>query len=125
VTDAEVVVLPPYFTHIGIESQGEGDGLLSFREEIANSGGFIHGGALEALLNFTMLRTLHAIRPGLRCALVTITVNYLAPTKGPVLGTATVDRAGRNVVFMTARATTADKTVATGTAVFQLSERRS
>jgi uncharacterized protein (TIGR00369 family) len=116
-----VPALPPYFIHVGIAAAGgNGDATLTFRDEITNSAGFVHGGAISALLNFAMLQALHAARPGMRCALVTITVSYLAPAKGAVTGSATVERAGRNIAYLSAKATAASGLVATATAVFQL-----
>jgi uncharacterized protein (TIGR00369 family) len=113
--------LPPYFVHVGVEAAGgHGDATLTFREEITNSAGFVHGGALSALLNFTMLQTLRAARPGVHFALMTITASYLAPAKGTVTGSATVERAGRNIAYLSARATAASGLVATATAVFQI-----
>ena len=106
----ELLASIPYAQLLGIELAGVEHGaatlLLHVRDELMRMEGIMHGGALASLIDtasaFAVLTTLE---PEQRTVTVDLTVHYLRPvTEGEIRARATVLRAGRRLVIVSAEA---------------------
>ncbi|MDO9060701.1 MAG: PaaI family thioesterase [Bradyrhizobium sp.] len=95
------------------------------KAEFCNPAGFIQGGMLSAMLDDTMGPAVFVMTEGrLYTATITMTVNFLAPSKpGPIFGEADVTQLGKTVAFVAARLMAADGSLlATATSSARLVE---
>jgi uncharacterized protein (TIGR00369 family) len=117
--------LPPFYTHLGLCPGGDGDPGVTVgrREEILNSHGALHGGAVMGLLDAALSRAirLHLNRP-VSMATIDMSVHFVAPATGAsVRAEGTVIRAGSSVAYAQATARTEDGTpVAVATGAFRI-----
>jgi uncharacterized protein (TIGR00369 family) len=80
---------------------------LSFRPELQQAGGLVHGGAIASLLDSAGVM---AIKAGVESEIkgiptITMTVNYLAPAREiDVLAEAWIIRRGRSIIFAEVKA---------------------
>jgi len=95
------------------------------KPDFCNPAGFVQGGILSAMLDDTMGPAVFTMTDGkLYTATITMTVNFLAPTRpGPITGEAKVTQLGKTVAFVEGRLTAADGTLlATATTCARLVE---
>ena len=107
---------PPFYQHLGLELESLADGKsairLPFRKEYGNTRGEVHGGAIATLVDAAMSQAVRStVEQGARVATISMTINYLAPGVGDLLGRGTVIRAGRNLSFVEAEVTDAGGSV--------------
>ena len=93
---------------------------LRARTEHLNTGGFVHGGILAALLDVVCARNCRALTQHPTLVTVSLTVDYMAAARdGEWLeASATVTRAGRRLAFADGRVDAEGKPVAKASAVF-------
>lgn len=102
----------PFHALIGLRAETVEGGrqrmVLPANPQLANSRGDVHGGAIATLLDATLGATVHSALPeGHSCATVTLTVTYLLPARGTLVGEGRVLRAGRTLVNVEGRVTDA------------------
>jgi uncharacterized protein (TIGR00369 family) len=107
---------PPFYRHLGLELDALADGKsairLPFRQEYGNTRGEVHGGAIATLVDAAMSQAVRStVEQGARVATISMTINYLAPGVGDLLGRGTVIRSGRSLSFVEAEVTDAGGTV--------------
>lgn len=101
----QFVPASPFVGHCGIELRELGDGhavlAMPFREELVTIGQVVHGGALAALVDTTVMATAWAgadAPESLRGATVDLSMAYLAPASAEdVVATGRVLRRGRRL----------------------------
>ena len=116
---------PPFYRHLGLELEALADGKsairLPFRKEYGNTRGEVHGGAIATLVDAAMSQAVRStVELDARVATISMTINYLAPGVGDLLGRGTVIRAGRSLMFVEAEVTDSNgHTVCTASATFR------
>jgi uncharacterized protein (TIGR00369 family) len=116
---------PPFYRHLGLELDALADGKsairLPFRKEYGNSRGEVHGGAIATLVDAAMSQAVRStVDLDARVATISMTINYLAPGVGDLLGRGTVTRGGRSLSFVEAEVTdAAGNVVCRATATFR------
>ena len=116
---------PPFYRHLGLELEALADGKsairLPFRKEYGNSRGEVHGGAIATLVDAAMSQAVRStVALDARVATISMTINYLAPGVGDLLGRGTVTRGGRSLSFVEAEVTDASgNVVCRATATFR------
>lgn len=116
----------PFFDYVGVEKirylDGVGIAELSWRKSTANSSGRIHGGAVIATANAAMVKAVRTEAGGAPAALAQMSVNFLSSGRDKIVAHAHVDRAGKNLFFVSCKVTQFDSgnAVANVTAVFQI-----
>lgn len=116
---------PPFYRHLGLELEALADGKsairLPFRKEYGNTRGEVHGGAIATLVDAAMSQAVRStVELDARVATISMTINYLAPGVGDLLGRGTVIRAGRSLLFVEAEVTDSKgNTVCTASATFR------
>ncbi len=122
---------PPFYQHLGLELDSLADGKsairLPFRKEYGNTRGEVHGGAIATLVDAAMSQAVRStVEQGARVATISMTINYLAPGVGDLMGRGAVIRAGRNLSFVEAEVTDAGgNRVGRATATFRAGAPRS
>ena len=122
---------PPFYRHLGLELDALADGKsairLPFRKEYGNSRGEVHGGAIATLVDAAMSQAVRStVELDARVATISMTINYLAPGVGDLLGRGTVTRGGRSLSFVEAEVTDAGgNVVCRATATFRAGAPRS
>lgn len=117
---------PPFYAHLGLELQSLGDGACAARlpsqPHFCNSYGSLHGGILASVLDVVLSQAvLSTLEKSATASTISLTVNYLAPAKGDVVGTGSVVKSGKTIAF--ARAEVTDSTggvVCSATAAFRV-----
>ena len=118
---------PPFYRHLGLELEALADGKsairLPFRKEYGNTRGEVHGGAIATLVDAAMSQAVRStVELEARVATISMTINYLAPGVGDLLGRGTVIRAGRSLSFVEAEVTdVGGNVVCRATATFRAS----
>jgi len=121
---------PPFYRHLGLELEALADGKsairLPFRKEYGNSRGEVHGGAIATLVDAAMSQAVRStVELDARVATISMTINYLAPGVGDLLGRGTVTRGGRSLSFVEAEVTDAGgNVVCRATATFRAGARK-
>ena len=104
----KVVETTPYLQLLGIEAVELEVGKVVFRlpmtEKLRQPYGLLHGGATASLIDTAMAFAVVSVLPeGEKATTVDLTVQYLRPhTKGAVVCTAIVTRAGKRLLFLSA-----------------------
>ena len=97
---------------------------LTIRPELLNHHGMLLGPVVFSLVDYAMTRELQAVQTqGARLATTHISLNFLASAReGDVIATATLDRQGRTVAFLSVRIEHEDgRLLATAIGTFALS----
>lgn len=100
----------PYLQHLGIElveiEIGKAVMKMAMREELRQPYGVLHGGATASLIDTaTAYAVISATERGEKATTVDLTVHYLRPvTEGICTCTATVVRAGKRLITVSAEA---------------------
>jgi uncharacterized protein (TIGR00369 family) len=108
----------PYAQLLGIElddiSPGTATLGLNIRKELTQNHGVVHGGAIASLIDTAMaFAIISLIGPKERVTTVDLTISYLRPlTKGRIIVTAKVRRAGRRLFVVSADVSDEDGTLA-------------
>lgn len=94
----------PYYAHLGVELEHLLGGVcrirLKAKQEIGNSKGGIHGGAMAGLADIALSQAVRsAYQDPVAVATVSLTVNYLAKADGDITATAKVIRAGKSIAY--------------------------
>ena len=116
---------PPFYRHLGLELEALADGKsairLPFRKEYGNTRGEVHGGAIATLVDAAMSQAVRStVELDARVATISMTINYLAPGVGDLLGRGAVIRAGRSLMFVEAEITdSGGNVVCTASATFR------
>lgn len=95
---------PPFYQHLGLELDYLQDGKstirLPFQKHFGNTRGEMHGGAVASLVDAAMSQAVRStVEYGANVATITMTLNYLAPAHGELLGKGAVLKSGRSLVF--------------------------
>lgn len=104
----EVAKVTPYLRHLGIElveiEAGKAVMRMPMREELRQPYGVLHGGATASLIDSaTAFAIIGSIGRDEKATTVDLTVHYLRPvTKGVCVCTATVVRAGKRLITVSA-----------------------
>ena len=104
----QVVETTPYLQLLGIEAVeleiGKAVFKLPMTEKLRQPYGLLHGGATASLIDTAMAFAVVSVLPeGEKATTVDLTVQYLRPhTNGAVVCTATVTRAGKRLLFLSA-----------------------
>jgi uncharacterized protein (TIGR00369 family) len=98
----------PYYRHLGLTVMPPEDGTLRVvmdaMEELSNSRGEVHGGAIASLLDVTISSALRStLGEGGAAATASLTINYLEPGQGRLTGVGRVVRKGRTIASVEAR----------------------
>jgi acyl-CoA thioesterase len=118
---------PPFYEHLGLQLDYLQDGKsairLPFQKQFGNTRGEVHGGAVASLVDAAMSQAVRStVEMGARVATITMTLNYLAPAHGELLGKGAVIKSGRTLVFAEAEITDAEgKTVCRASATYRVS----
>lgn len=118
---------PPFYEHLGLQLDYLQDGKsairLPFQKHFGNTRGEVHGGAVASLVDAAMSQAVRStVEMGARVATITMTLNYLAPAHGELLGKGAVIKSGRSLVFAEAEITDAEgKTVCRASATYRVS----
>jgi len=101
---------PPFYEHLGLKLEALADGYsairLPFQLYFGNSRGEVHGGAIASLVDAAMSQAVRStIEIGAKVATISLTLNYLAPAHGDLLGKGAVVKGGRSVAFAEAEVT--------------------
>lgn len=109
-------------THIGGH---RAQTLLPPHPAMSNSRGDVHGGLIATLLDCTLAAATRAHDPGrYGVATIDLTLHYLSPGRGALVGRAVCERRGRSVCFARGEAVDADgNIVAMATGSFKLIDR--
>lgn len=104
---------PPFYEHLGLELDYLQDGKsairLPFKKHFGNTRGEMHGGAVASLVDAAMSQAVRStVEMGAKVATITMTLNYLAPAHGELLGKGAVVKGGRSLVFAEAEITDAE-----------------
>ena len=99
----------PYYDLLGLQQGPIGDGsseiALPADPRLGNSRGDVHGGAIFGLLDAACASAARSsMPPGMGCATVSLTANFLAPGRGRLVARGTVLRTGRRIVAVEAEA---------------------
>ena len=104
----QVVETTPYLQLLGIEAVeleiGKAVFKLPMREKLRQPYGLLHGGATASLIDTAMaFAVVSVLLEDEKATTVDLTVQYLRPhTDGAVVCTATVTRAGKRLLFLSA-----------------------
>ncbi len=98
---------PPFYRHLGLQLDSLADGKsairLPFQAHFGNTRGEVHGGVVASLVDAAMSQAVRStVELGAAVATMSMTVNYLAPAVGELLGKGIVVRGGRSVAFVEA-----------------------
>ena len=121
---------PPFYRHLGLELEALADGKsairLPFRKEYGNTRGEVHGGAIATLVDAAMSQAVRStVELDARVATISMTINYLAPGVGDLVGRGAVIRAGRSLMFVEAEVVdSAGAVVCTASATFRAAPAR-
>ena len=104
--------LPPYAKFLGITTRRSGDGellfVMPFADVVLGRPGYLHGGAIAALLEFAAFGTLFEAlggREGVRAKPVNVTVNFMrGGVEHDTFAAATVTRLGSRIANVEAHA---------------------
>lgn len=128
---ADPAVQRPFYQLLGLRSEpGQPAGTsrvhLTGRPEFQNSHGDIHGGVVATLLDAAMgVATRSAYTEGEGATTVSMTVNYLEPGRGALVGEARLIRGGRTLASLEATVTdNAGRTVAHAMGTMRIISRR-
>lgn len=106
----EAMASVPYAGFLGIElekiSSGSATLRMQVREEFTQNHGVVHGGAIASLIDSaTAFAIISLLAPKERVTTVDLTISYLRPvTQGKLICTATVRRAGKRLLVVSADA---------------------
>jgi uncharacterized protein (TIGR00369 family) len=94
---------PPYHAHLGLQIVSIEEGavtiLLPHRQELLNSWGTIHGGAVAGLIDVTLSQTVRSAVPDLKAlTTLTMTITYLEPGAGTLTCRGRTTRVGKSIV---------------------------
>lgn len=100
----------PFYRLLGFRAEpGQERGLskvvLESRPELENSRGDVHGGVVASLLDAAMGVALRSALDGEGIATVSMTINYLEPGQGVLIGTGHAVRVGRSIASTEAEVT--------------------
>ncbi len=103
----------PFYRHLGFDVKdgapaGESHIELRTRDEITNSRGDMHGGAIAGLLDAAVSVAVRNASGGQEIATVSLTVNYTGPGRGTLVARGRTLRLGRGIASAEASVTDAD-----------------
>jgi uncharacterized protein (TIGR00369 family) len=97
---------------------------LPYRQDLTNSAGAVHGGAMMALLDCLLAAASRSVDPlGLRAVTIDLTTHFVASTRGEVLGEARCLRRGALAFAQGELRDPEGRLLATATGTFKLLER--
>lgn len=98
---------------------------MPYRQDLLNSRGDVHGGALMSALDFTLSAAARAHEPDTGMATIDMTTHFLAPARGTVVFEARCLRLGASLAFCEGQARDEEgKLLATASATFKIVRRR-
>jgi uncharacterized protein (TIGR00369 family) len=118
---------PPFYQHLGLQLDYLQDGQsairLPFQKHFGNTRGEVHGGAVASLVDAVMSQAVRStVEMGVKVATITMTLSYLAPAHGELLGKGKVVKSGRSLIFAEAEITDAQgKAVCRASATYRVS----
>ena len=94
--------VPPFQNHLGIKTIEAADGRsllrLSFKPELGNRKGDVHGGLLATLVDLAMSQAIRSLKPELAgMSTITMTVNYLDVASGSLTARGRALKVGRTI----------------------------
>jgi uncharacterized protein (TIGR00369 family) len=109
--------LPPYARLLGLCSDHKGEVrrfVMPFGADVVGRPGFLHGGAIAGLLEFTAFDALQAAlgNPAVVMKPVTVTIDYLrggSEGRGDTVAEATIERLGNRIANVEAMAWQTDR----------------
>lgn len=104
------------------ESPGSCTATLVIRDELMNSWGVAHGGAVMSLLDMTMGMSAKSLDPeSIGAATIELKVNFIAAATGEIVARGQAMRQGRSLVFVEGEVrNAAGDVLAKGTGTFKL-----
>lgn len=101
---------PPYYEYLGLKLDALADGAsvvrLPFQNQLGNSRGEVHGGAVASLADAAMSQAVRStVELGAKVATISFSLNYLAPAHGELVCQGRVVKGGRNIAFAEAEVT--------------------
>ena len=103
-TKPVITLASPFIKHLDPEVLRLDGGVcilrLEPRAEFGNSKGDLHGGIIASLLDISMAQAVRTTQEvGIKVSTITLTTNYLAPSRGTATATARVVRAGASICY--------------------------
>jgi uncharacterized protein (TIGR00369 family) len=97
----------PYYEHIGFDIVSRDDGTsivrLPYKAQLGNSRAHVHGGALSSLLDVSMSQALRSVLlPSATVMTIDLSVHFLAPARGDIIGHGRVVQCGKTIAFVEA-----------------------
>ena len=101
---AKWITYPAFYAHLGLELAELGGGKssirLPYKNDFGNSRGEVHGGIMASLLDIAMSQAIRSdMEPGAVIATISLTLNYIGPGQGDLVGQGEVVRRGRSTAF--------------------------
>lgn len=115
-----------YATMMGIHflriENGEAEAEIEIREDHFHPGGIVHGGVAYSLADTVMaMAALSTCEKGENASTVECKMSYMAPVvEGTLKGKAWIVKRGRRIIFLEARITNGEKTIATANSTFMV-----
>lgn len=97
-----------------VESAAKGSATvrLPYRPELQRLGGVLQGACVTVVADVAMwIAIIATVEGGERAATVNLSTDYLAPARGDVIGTATLVKVGRRLIFGSVDSRTEDGTL--------------
>lgn len=109
--------LPPYARLLGLRAEHDGDArrfIMPFGADVVGRPGFLHGGAIAGLLEFTAFDALAVALddPAVAMKPVTVTIDYLrggSEGRGDTVAEAIIERLGNRIANVEAMAWQTDR----------------
>jgi uncharacterized protein (TIGR00369 family) len=94
----------PFYDHLGLEVLHIGDGeaslMLPPKNDLGNSKGDLHGGAIASMMDITLSQAVRSAYPkGFNVSTISMNVNYLSPSKGKAVSHGKVIRSGGSIAY--------------------------